>query len=661
MADFTLLNDILIIFGLAIIVILIFHKLKIPSVIGFLMTGIIAGPYGFGLVGSLHEVETMAEIGVILLLFTIGVEFSLKSLLKIKKAVFIGGSLQVVLTVFIVALLSYSIKIPINQSIFIGFLIALSSTAIVLKVLQDKGEINSQYGRNSLAILIFQDIIIVPMILLTPLLAGETGGGKDLIIVLGKGVIIILFAILLARYFIPNLLFQITKTRSRELFLLSVITICFGIAGLTAWAGLSLALGAFLAGLIISESEYSYQTIGHILPFKEIFTSFFFVSIGMLLNIEFFLSKPLIIILLVLGVIAIKTIILGFVSFVSGYPLKTNLLVGLALSQIGEFSFVLSKIGLSHQVLSNDIYQTILAVAIISMGITPFIMMLSPKIIGLAMKLPIPKKILTGLNPIDEIDIVGLKHHLIIIGYGTNGKNVAKAASHAGIHYIIIEMNPQTVRELSAEGENIIFGDATQEPVLEHACIKDAMVVVIAIPEHAATRRITELVHRLNPSAHMIVRTRELMERDELHKLGAQEVIPAEFETSVEIFSRVLTKYLVPKDEIDKLVRDIRNDEYEMLRSLSAKPISSSKFKCNTTDLEFTAQRVCKNSILIGKSISEIEWNHKENIRIIGVKREGQLFTENEVNFSFKDQDILILMGNAEELSKISAQFGNSF
>ncbi|MBW2366158.1 MAG: cation:proton antiporter, partial [Deltaproteobacteria bacterium] len=273
--EIPLLNDIVVIFGLAIAVLFICHRLRVQAVVGYLLTGIFVGPYGFGLVKAVHEVEILAEIGIVLLLFTIGIEFSLKKLLQIRKSVLMGGSLQVLLTFLATLFIAMRFGQVFGEAVFIGFLVALSSTAIVLKLIQERAEVDSPHGRTILGILIFQDIIIVPMILLTPLLAGATGNlGESVLILLAKGIGIILLVMVGTKWIVPQVLYQITRTRNQEIFLLSVVVICLGVAWLTSKAGLSLALGAFLAGLIISESEYSHQALGNILPFRDVFTSF---------------------------------------------------------------------------------------------------------------------------------------------------------------------------------------------------------------------------------------------------------------------------------------------------------------------------------------------------------------------------------------------------
>jgi CPA2 family monovalent cation:H+ antiporter-2 len=526
----------------------------------------LAGPHGLGLIKAVHEVEILAEIGVVLLLFIIGIQFSLKNLLRIKKSILMGGSLQMWLTFLAAFVIAMKLGQSFSESIFVGFLVSLSSTAIVLKVMQQRAEVDSPHGSATLGILIYQDVIIVPMMLFTPLLVGATANlGESALILLTKGVGIIVFVIVSAKWIVPQVLYQIARTRNRELFLLSIVIICFGFAWLFSSAGLSLALGAFLAGLIISESEYAHQALGNILPLHDISMSFFFISIGMLLDVGFLFQRPGLIVLIALGVLALKTIIASSATVLLGFPIRTAVLVGLALSQVGEFSFILSKTGIEYDLLAGDIYQMFLAVSVLTMALTPMIIAFAPRTADFVLRLPMPGRLRTGFSPVQELKLTGKKDHLVIIGFGFNGRNLARAAKVRGIPYCIIEMNPETVREEKAKGEPIYYGDATHEAVLQRADIKDARVVVVAISDPAATRRIVELARKLSPRIYVMVRTRYLQEVKTLHGLGADEVIPEEFETSVEIFARVLQKYLVPRDEIEKYIDEIRSGDYEML------------------------------------------------------------------------------------------------
>ncbi len=626
--EIPLLTDIVIIFGLAVAVLLLFHFIRLPAVVGLLITGILTGPYGFGLVGAIHEVEVLAEIGVILLLFTIGIEFSFKKLIEIRKQVVVGGTLQVGLTILAVFVIARRIGLSSPEAIFYGFLISLSSTAIVLRLIQERAEVDTPHGRTGLGILLFQDVIIVPMILITPMLAGSRAGGinSDIFVIAAKGLAIISLVLIAAKWVIPWILHQAARTRSKELFLLSVVTICLAIAWLTSNAGLSLALGAFIAGLIISESEYSHQALGNILPFRNVFTSFFFVSIGMLLDTGFLINNIVIILIASVGVLILKALIASSAAVLLGFPLRSGILTGLSICQVGEFSFILSRTGLEHGLLA-DHYQLFLAVAVLTMAATPFIISLAPRFADLILQIPVPVKLKTGLWPGPKMKShKKMKQHLVIIGFGLNGRNVARAAKMTGIPYMVIEMSPDTVKKEREKDEPIFYGDAIHEEVLRHVGIENATVVVIAINDPAATRGITENVRRLAKKAHVIVRTRYLMEMQALYDLGANEVIPEEFETSVEIFSRVLAKYLIPRDEIDKLVIQLRSDGYEMFRNLSRKSSMFSSLDLHLPDVEVSSIRIEEGSLMVGKSLVELELRKKHGVTVLAVRRDSQTF-----------------------------------
>jgi K+:H+ antiporter len=659
--EIPLLNDIVIIFVLSIAILFICHRLRVPAIVGFLLAGILAGPYGLGLVKAVHEVELLAEVGVVLLLFTIGIELSLEKLLQIKKSVLMGGSIQVLLTFLVTFVIAMQLGQPVGNSIFIGFLISLSSTAIVLKLIQERAEVDSPHGRTALGILIFQDIIIVPMILITPLLAGAPGGaGESVLILIAKGIGIIGLVIVSAKWIVPQVLYQIARTRSRELFILSIVVICLAVAWITSSAGLSLALGAFLAGLIISESEYSHQALGSILPFRDVFTSFFFVSIGMLLDVGFLFRQPGTIALIALGILFLKSIIACFATVLLGFPFRTSILVGLALSQVGEFSFILSKTGVEHGLLTGNIYQMFLAFSVLSMAATPFIITLAPRIADIILLLPLPKRLISGFYPIPEIKVKSKKDHLIIIGFGVNGRNVARAARLSGIPYVVIEMNPETVKSEQAKGEPIYYGDSTQEVVLQRANIKDARIVVTAINDPAATRRITEIIRRLNQKVHLIVRTRYFQEMKPLYELGANEVIPEEFETSMEIFTRVLAKYLIPRDEIERLVAEVRSDGYKMFRSLSKVSASFSDLKLHLHDVEISTFRISQGSLLIGKTLAQIELRGRYGISAVAIRRDSQILANPGADMVLQSNDVLFVLGSSEKISEAINTFSSS-
>ncbi|MFP4655205.1 MAG: cation:proton antiporter [Methanohalobium sp.] len=671
--DIPLFNDFIIIVGLSIVALYICNRLGISVIVGFLLTGLIVGPHGLKLIENIHQVDALSEIGIILLLFTIGVELSLQELWEVRKGVAIGGSLQVLSTIIVTTGIVYYLGISLTEAIFVGFLISLSSTAIVLKILQGKNEINTPHGKMSLAILIFQDVIIVPMMLVTPLLSGEALGlGSSSFLIIAKGLGIILFIIVSAKWIVPGILYQVARTRNRELFLLSVIFICFSIAWLTASVGLSLSLGAFLAGLIISESEYSHQALSKILPFRDIFLGLFFVSVGMLLDYTFILEHPIIFLLIVAGVIILKSLIAGTVTFIMGYPIRTSILVGLALCQVGEFSLILSKVGLDTNVISDSIYQIFLSVSIVTMAVTSFIVDFSPKVVDSVSKLPLPHKLKYGYqHASDESEPENrvqenLNDHLIIVGYGFNGRTIAKAAKVAGIPYVVIETNPDTVKSEKSKGEPIIYGDATHELVLEKVNIKNSRIMILGISDFLATRQVIDIAKRLNPKLYIITRTHYLKNIDLLYESGADEVISQEFETSIEIFVRLLKKYLVPQDSIDRFITEVRSDGYDMVRNLPKYTHGHSDLKMNLTDIDISTFKLNKRSPSANKCLAELELRKKYGVTVLAIERDSETITNPHGDTKLFPGDIVIVIGKPEHLAEAQKFFfekakGNKF
>lgn len=648
-----LLQDIIILLGFSVVIVFILQRIKLSSIIGFLFTGIIIGPYGLSLIEAVEEVEILSEIGVILLLFVIGMELSLKQLASIKKTIFFGGFMQVGLTVLVAGLIYYLLGYSWNESVFVGFLFSLSSTAIVLKTLQDRNEMTTPHGRNALAILLFQDIIVVPMMLVVPILANDTSNPSlSFLSLLFKSAVVVVIAILSARYIIPKLMHVVAKTNSKELFLLVTITLCFAIAFLTSEAGLSLALGAFLAGLIISESEYSHQATSIILPFRELFTSFFFVSIGMLLDLNFFLNNIEIVVLLVALVFIAKFLITSIAIVILKYPTRTVILTGLALFQVGEFAFILSKVGIEYGLLNTQTYQYFLSVSIVSMLLTPFVIIFSEKIthkfMGFTQKLGLNKSLYLKDNLVVPND-AEINNHLVIIGYGINGRNLAKAAKSSNIPHIVIELNADTVRRESKKGVPIVFGDATQDHILKSVHLSGARAAVIAISDSKATKAIVKNIRSQSESLYLIVRTRYVTETSELIALGADEVIPEEFETSIQIFSRVLQNFLITEDDIERLIDIIRSDNYELFKNENKRPKS---FKPpNFPDFNITCLRINVDSNkLLGKSLKDLKLRSEYGINILGINRKESLLKSIKPEEILKQHDILYVQGTPKDI-----------
>jgi CPA2 family monovalent cation:H+ antiporter-2 len=621
------------------------HRLGLPPIVGFLVSGVVCGPGGFGLVKSVHQVESLAEIGVVLLMFSIGVELSASELMRLKRPVFLGGSTQLGLTIALFSGLSLWVGIGgIGKSIFVGFVVALSSTAIVLKELQNRAELESPHGRMSLSILIFQDLAIVPMMLLTPFLGGQ--GGQllpSLGIMLAKGLAVVGAVLVLTRFVVPRMFLTVARVRSRELFLMATIVFCLAVALLTSAVGLSLSLGAFLAGLMLSESEYALNALEGVLPFKDIFTSLFFVSVGMLVDVPFISQHPGKVAVWTVAIILFKSMAAAGATMALGYPVRTAVLAGLALGQVGEFSFVLARSGLDVGLLSSGSYQIFLASSVTTMALTPWLIQLAPRVATLLCKTPRRRSKAAGGHE-------GLSDHLIIVGFGPGGKQIAHAARRAGIAYLVLEMNIDTVKREARAGEPIRYGDASYPAVLEHAGVRTARVLVVVVSDLTAARRMVDTARKLNRNLKIIVRTRFVGETVELLALGASEVVPEEFETSIEIFTRVLVEYLVPNQTIERFTLEARGANYRMLRTPDI-PLDGQKLltpKLSGMDLAvFTVE---EGSPLAGRTLEESEMRREHSLTVVAVDRGGQTHMNPDGGFRLAARDHVYVFGRQEDV-----------
>ncbi len=648
----TFLEVLVIIFGFSALIVYFLNRLNIPSVVGFLLAGVMIGPYGIGIVKDAHAVEALAEIGVILLLFTIGIEFSLTKLARMKKAIITGGGSQVFLSIGFSAAVAYLATRNLNQSVFFGFLIALSSTAIVLKMLADKGETDSPHGRMMVGILIFQDLCVVPLMLFIPILSGEGATLTEVGIKIGQALLIISGTLLSARWIVPKLLHEVVGTRSRELFITTIILLCLGTALLTSRFGLSLALGAFLAGLVISESEYAHQATADILPFKDSFIGLFFVSVGMLMNIGYMGNNCLNIAIAVTLIFALKVITGLSASALTGLPLRSSIHAGLGLAQVGEFSFVLAVAGKSSGLITEEFYQVFLSSSVVTMMMTPFVLRAASPVSAWITSRHLLKRIMR-LRRISEAEGFPRKKqdHVIIVGFGLNGRNLARVLKETGIPYAVLEMNSDTVRELKKKGEPIYYGDGSSREIFHKMGVDRARLLVIAISDPVSTRRMVAIARSENPELYILVRTKYLIEVDELKALGANEIIPEEFETSIEIFSKVLHKYNFPGNVILDMVEKIRRGSYTALRSIELQKQHLFDAVEWLPEMEIEGYRVSGESHLAGKSIAELQVRKKTGSTIIAVRRGPKVHTNPAPDFRFEAGDIILFTGDRENMT----------
>jgi len=536
------------------------HRIGIMPIVAFLVTGAVIGPHALGLVHNEALIEAAAEVGVILLLFTIGIEFSLEKLARIKRIILIGGGLQVGLVIALVAGLLALLGVDWRTGVFTGCLVALSSTAIVMKLLMGGGDVATPGGQASLGILIFQDLAVVAMVLVVPMLGGAGASGWELGLALAKAAGIVALVLITARRIMPWVLERVARTCSQEIFLLSVMAICFGTAYLTSLAGISLSLGAFLAGLVVSESRFSQLAFAEILPLQILFSATFFVSVGLLFDPLFVLQNPLLILGVILAVFAVKVVATGVGLRVLGYGVGTAAGASLLLAQIGEFSFVLERsgrgVGLYPAGLQAGGPEVFIAATVALMIATPFMYPLGDKI-----RLALRRRSEVGPTPEPQQSddrVAGLRDHVIIAGLGDVGYALAEILDERGIPFVVLTLDPDRANEAEQSGLRVLRGNYSRQHELQHAGLRSARLLVVADDDAETTRRVVEAARALNPNLSIIARTRFTRDVLELREVGAGEVVSEVQESAVRLLARVLETFDVSADEIARHQDDLR-------------------------------------------------------------------------------------------------------
>lgn len=646
-----LLRDSVVLLASAVAVLLVAARLRVPPVVALLLTGLLVGPSGFGWIANSEEVEVFAEIGVVLLLFVIGLELSLERLRELRRPFLLGGSVQAAVTAALAAGAAAALGFSIERAIFFGFVFALSSTAIVLKLYGDRRETDTPHGRSVLGILLFQDFLIVPMIVLVPVLAGEVGASPaDLALRFGGSLVAVVAIVVVARRIAPSLFDRIARTRARETFVLGSLGICLALAWLTHSFGFSLALGAFVAGLLVSETEYSHQAIADVAPFRDLFASIFFISVGMLVDLEFALAHLPQIFGLTAAVVVLKSVVAGGAVAAVGLPARVRILAGLGLAQVGEFSFLLMEVGRAHDLLEPHVYQLLLSSVVLTMLATPLLVRIAPAAADLWVR-----HLESRPKEDDEGLPAKLEDHVIVIGFGAGGHLLARVLREAGIPYVVVELNAETVKRGRRAGEPIFYGDATRRGVLEHAGIDRARLVVFAISDSMAVRSAVRTARGLNPAVELVVRTRRVSEIEGLRELGADEVVAEEFETAIEVFTLVLQRYRVPRNVVSSQIRVLRGEGYRILRSpegpgaLSAAVLDA--LEKGTTDIF----RVVPESFAAGRSLRDLDLRRRTGATVLAVVRGEESHPNPAADTTMAAGDDLVVVGSHAE---VEAAFG---
>lgn len=637
--DFAVLTEIVIICGAALLVIFASHRLRVPSVVGFLLTGVFIGPYGLGLISDSEHIEVFAELAVVLILFRIGLEVSVRELRELGRLFLGGGSLQAGVTASAATLAARALGADWPLAVFCGFVVTLSSTAIALKLLGDRRELHSPHGRLSLGVLLFQDILIVPMLLVVPLLAG-TGGSSagEVLFALGEGLAIVAGVFLLGRFLVPRLLGLLARTGVREMLLLAAVFACLGSALITHHLGLSMALGGFLAGVVLAESEVRYLVRSEIGPFRDVFNALFFTSIGMLLSLSFVVSNPGAIAATTVGIVALKAAVIFAVARLLGFPLRTALAAGLTLCQIGEFSFVLLQAGRTEGLVPDGLYSLLIAASVLTMLVTP---LLSAAAAPLAARFGRRR---SGAD--DAAAAERLSGHVVICGWGLNGQHLSSVLREGGIPYVAVDADPSQIRAAREAGEKrVLFGDAGRPEILSAAGLEDAAALVLTLSDPTASRQAIQAARSMAPEVPIIVRARVARDIPELVRLGADEVVGQDLETSIEITRRVLAALRLPPQLIRTATRLLHHDNYQALRS------SGPRSGLSSTLLDILAVGTAEVYPLrpghwaCGKDLRDLDLRRATRVTILAVMRDDQVLSHPDPGLELREGDSLVLAG----------------
>lgn len=543
MHEHALVGELAVIGLLAVATALGLHRLGLPATIGFLITGSIAGPHGLHLVSDTDRIMQIAELGVILLLFAIGLEFSLSRLRFIWRSVAIGGSLQVGATAAAALAILAIAGDTIERGLVFGFIVALSSTVVVLRVLAVRGELAAPHGRFTVGALIFQDLLIIPLTLLVPLLAGGDGGRFvfDASWALLRATLAMAAMLGVARILVPRLFAAVDATRTREVFLLTVISVALGSAWLMNQIGLSVAVGAFLAGLLLADTDYRQRATSDIIPLRDVFTSFFFISLGMLVDWQVLMEQPLLALLIVLGLVPGKALIASLAALTMRYPARAARRAGIYLAQFGEFGYVVLILAANEGLISSSEVRLIVTTGVVSIMLSRLLMRWTGEMhAGEVLLRPLER--LLRVRGIDEPtpDDAALAGHVVVAGFGVAGRLLARTLAQAGIPYLVLELNAETVREARNDHEHVYYGDVTSREALEHARLSHARALVLLINDPPSARRAITAAREECPGTPILVRTRYVAERPGLLALGADQVVCEELESGAEMSAHVL-------------------------------------------------------------------------------------------------------------------------
>ena len=639
--------------GVGVLVATLLERLRLPVVAGLVLAGGLAGPHAFGLVTDVHVVEMLAEIGVVLLLFTIGLEFSFSRIQRMGRLLLVGGALQVGVTVAAVAAGALAFGWTGGQSVFLGFFVALSSTAIVLRALDERDEIDSPHGRAVVGVLLFQDLCVVPMVLLLPVLAGQTGDVHPALAVaaaLVKAAVAVVVTVLVARLVVPKLLGEVDRAKSRESFLLAIVATCAATAWATSHAGLSVALGAFLAGMVLADSDYAHRALAEVLPLRGLFTSIFFLSVGMLFDLRTLLIHPVAVPLLILGIFVLKGLIAGGAVLALRMPMRVAVLAGAGLAQVGEFGFVLAAGAREFGLLEPEKERIVIAAAVVSMAATPVILRLSPHLATQVSRLRALDRLTRARGEAPAAADPKLHGHLIIAGYGVAGRAACQALADSGLPHLVLELSHANVQRAREDGHDALYGDVTTEEALLHAGIERASALLLVVDDASAIELAVPAARRIAPQVRIHARTRYLGTVPRLLELGADQVVASEVEAGLEIIARVLRDMDLPRNVIDDRIRDARDRTQASARGLKL-PRKRLGELGELDEMKIETFLVREGAHAAGRSLVDLQLRTVTGALAVASRRDGTISEQPEPDDPFRAGDVIYLVGDGPHLT----------
>ncbi len=647
------LQLVLILLTTAVLAVVVFRLLRLPPMLGYLLSGVIIGPHAFGLIPEVAETQHLAEFGVVFLMFSIGLEFSLPKLVTMKNVVFGLGTAQVCTSMVIVMIVTWMIGIDWRVGLVLGGILALSSTAIVSKMLSERLELNTDHGRQIIGVLLFQDLAVVPFLIVIPALVNtiDSSGadlGVTIILALLKAGLVLGLILFLGQRLMRPWFHLVARQKSSELFVLNVLLITLGLAWLTGIAGLSLALGAFLAGMLISETEYRHQVEDDIKPFRDILLGLFFVTIGMLLDIQSVLHNFLWVMLLLIALIAIKASLIAGLSHLfksdSGAAVRT----GLSLAQGGEFGFVLLAEANSLNIIDNATMQPVLAAIVLSMLIAPFIIEHSE---NMARRFSATEWMNRAMQLTNiAAQTMAEEQHVILCGYGRSGQNLSRLLEKESVPFIALDLDPRRIRDATAAGESVVYGDAARYEVLIAAGLMRAKLIVVSYTDTISTLKVLRQVQAIRPELPVVVRTLDDSDIDLLKEAGAAEVVAEIMEGSIMLASHALMHLGVPFNRVLSRMRETREQRYNLFRGFYHGISDEVKEPGEKMQPRLLNVMITPGSAAVGKNLGELNLG-SFFVEVPAIRRRNvrELLPDKETRL--EAGDILVLRGTQENLA----------